>query len=76
MFQVMERFQLNNYMVAEEAVLDYTVATRRMKAYSFTTKSGRNVPQIIQQGYWAELWGVKIGCVYLWSVTMWHMLPE
>ena len=33
----MERFQLNNYMVAEEAVLDYTVATRRMKAYSFTT---------------------------------------
>ena len=47
MFQVMERFQLNECMVAEDTVLGYTVVTRRMKAYSFTTKSGKNVLQII-----------------------------
>ena len=61
MFQVMERFQLNNCMVAEE-VLGYTVATRRMKAYSFTTRSGKNVPQIILQGNWVEQWGFEAGC--------------
>ena len=61
MFQVMERFQLNNCMVAEE-VLGYTVATRRMKVYSFTTKSGKNVPQIILQGNWVEQWSFEIGC--------------
>lgn len=61
MFQVMERFQLNNCMVAEE-VLGYTVATRRMKAYSFTTRNGKNVPQIILQGNWVEQRGFEIGC--------------
>lgn len=37
-------------------------ATRRMKAYSFTTRSGKNVPQIILQGNWVEQWGFEIGC--------------
>ncbi|MEY8336402.1 hypothetical protein AALB16_00010 [Lachnospiraceae bacterium 62-35] len=49
-------------MVAEDTCSDDTVATWRMKAYSFTTKSGRNVPQIILQGNWAEQWGFEIGC--------------
>ena len=62
MFQVMERFQLNNCMVAEDAGSGYTVATRRMKAYSFTTRNGKNVPQIILQGNWVEQWGFEIGC--------------
>ncbi|MEH2957409.1 SymE family type I addiction module toxin [Candidatus Merdisoma sp. JLR.KK006] len=62
MFQVMERFHLNGCCVAEDTSLDYTVATRRMKAYSFTTRSGRTVPQIILQGNWVEQWGFEIGC--------------
>lgn len=62
MFQVIERFQLNECMVAEDTVLGYTVATRRVKAYSFTTKSGKNVPQIILQGNWVEQWGFEAGC--------------
>ena len=62
MFQVMERFQLNNCMVAEDGGSGYTVATRRMKAYSFTTRNGKNVPQIILQGNWVEQWGFEIGC--------------
>ena len=62
MFQVMENFQLNGYMVAEDAGLGYTVATRRMKAYSFTAKRGKSVPQIILQGNWVEQWGFEIGC--------------
>lgn len=62
MFQVMENFQLNGYMVAEDAGLGYTVATRRMKAYSFTAKRGKSVPQIILQGNRVEQWGFEIGC--------------
>ncbi len=62
MFQVIERFQLNECMVAEDTVLGYTVAIRRVKAYSFTTKSGENVPQIILQGNWVEQWGFEAGC--------------
>ena len=62
MFQVMENFQLNGYMVAEDAGLGYTVAARRMKAYSFTAKRGKSVPQIILQGNWVEQWGFEIGC--------------
>ena len=62
MFQVMERFQLNNCMVAEDADSGYTLATWRMKAYSFTTRNGKNVPQIILQGNWVEQWGFEIGC--------------
>ena len=58
----MECFWLNGCLVAEEAVLGYTVATRRMKAYSFTTRNGKNVPQIILQGNWVEQWGFEIGC--------------
>ena len=53
----MESFRLNGCMVAEDAEAGYNVATRRMKAYSFTTKSGKNVPQIILQGNWVEQWG-------------------
>lgn len=50
MFQVMENFQLGGCMVAEDMDLGYTAETRRIKAYSFTTRSGKNVPQIILQG--------------------------
>ena len=68
----MERFQLNDCMVAEDAGLGYTVATRRMKAYSFTTKSGaKNVPQIILQGNWVEQWGFEN-----WVQRVCGVLPE
>ena len=50
MFQVMERFQLNDCMAAEDTDLGYAVAVRRMKSHSFTTKGGKNVPQIILRG--------------------------
>ncbi len=33
-----------------------------MKAYSFTTRNGKNVPQIILQGNWVEQRGFEIGC--------------
>ncbi len=62
MFQVMENFRFNDCMVAEGTGLGYSVATRRMKAYAFTTKSGKNVPQIILQGNWVEQWGFEAGC--------------
>ena len=58
----MERFHLNSCCVAEDTGLDNTVTTRRMKAHSFTTRSGRTVPQIILQGNWVEQWGFEIGC--------------
>ena len=57
MFQVMENFQFSDCIVAEGTGLNYGVATRRIKAYAFTTKSGKNVPQIILQGNWVEQWG-------------------
>jgi len=62
MFQVMENFQFNGCMVAEGTGLGYSVATRRIKAYAFTTKSEKNVPQIILQGNWVEQWGFEAGC--------------
>lgn len=62
MFQVMERFHLNGCCVAEDTGLDNTVTTRRMKAHSFTTRSGRTVPQIILQGNWVKQWGFEVGC--------------
>ena len=46
----MERFQLNDCMAAEDTDLGYAVAVRRMKSHSFTTKGGKNVPQIILRG--------------------------
>ena len=58
----MEKFHLNGCCMAEDMGMDYTVATRRMKAHSFTTRNGRNVPQIILQGNWVEQWGFEIGC--------------
>ena len=62
MFQVMENFQFSDCIVAEGTGLNYGVATRRIKAYAFTTKSGKNVPQIILQGNWVEQWGFEAGC--------------
>lgn len=47
--------------MAEDMGLDNTAATWRMKAHSFKTRNGRNMPQIILQGNWAEQWGFKIG---------------
>ncbi|MCI9360414.1 MAG: type I toxin-antitoxin system SymE family toxin [Hungatella sp.] len=38
------------------------MTTRRMKAYSFTAKRGKRVPQIILQGNWVEQRGFEIGC--------------
>ncbi len=66
MLQVMENFQLGGCIVAEDMDLGYTAETRRIKAYAFTTKSGKNVPQIILQGNWVEKWGFEAGC----SVTV------
>ena len=68
MFQVMENFCLHDGMVAEDSA--YTVATRRMKTYAFTTKRGKSVPQIILQGNWVEQWGFEIGCSV--SVECYH----
>ena len=53
---------MNGCMVAEDAGSGYAVATRRRKACSFTTRNGKNVPQIILQGNWVEQWGFEIGC--------------
>lgn len=58
MFQVMENFRLNEKMVAQDSA--YAVAAQRMKAYSFITKSGRSVPQIILQRNWVEHWDFKV----------------
>ena len=61
-YPIMENFQMKGCMVAEDAGSGYTVSTRRMKAYLFTTKSGKGVPQIILQGNRVEKWGFEIGC--------------
>ena len=68
MFQVMERFQLNNCMVAEE-VLGYTVATRRMKAYSFTTRSGKMCRRLSCRGTGWSSGALRLAAACLWSVT-------
>jgi len=59
-------FSVGDCMVAEDMDSGYTAATRRIKAYAFTTRSGKNVPQIILQGNWVEQRGFEIGC----SVTV------
>lgn len=69
MFQVMENFQLGGCMVAEGTGLGYSVATRRIKAYAFTTKSGKNVPQIILQATGWNSGDLRPGVVSLWSAT-------
>ena len=61
-YPIIENFQMKGCMVAEDAGSGYTVSTRMMKAYSFTAKSGKGVPQIILQGNWVEQWGFEIGC--------------
>ncbi len=60
MFQVMGKFHLDE-CVAEENT-DYTVITRRVKAYAATTNSGKTVPQIMLQGNWVKKWGFEAGC--------------
>lgn len=62
MFQVMENFQLGGCVVAEDMGSGYTIATRKIKTYAFTTKRGKSVPQIILRGNWMEQWGFEIGC--------------
>ncbi len=59
MFQVMGKFHLDEW-VAEDT--DYTVITRRVKAYAVTTGSGKTVPQIMLQGNWVKKWGFEAGC--------------
>ena len=59
MFQVMEKFHMDEW-VAEDT--DYTVITRRVKAYAATTGSGKTVPQIMLQGNWVKKWGFEAGC--------------
>lgn len=49
---------MNEKMVAQDSA--YAVAAQRMKAYSFITKSGRSVPQIILQRNWVEHWDFKV----------------
>jgi hypothetical protein len=58
MFQVMGRFHLAEY-VAEDT--DYTIITRRGKAYAATTGSGKTVPQIMLQGNRVRKWGFEAG---------------
>lgn len=50
----MERQVTNTMTIERKGIFE-------MKAYSFTTRSGRTVPQIILQGNWVEQWGIEIG---------------
>lgn len=59
MFQVMEKFHMDEW-VAEDT--DYTVITRRVKAYTATTGSEKTVPQIMLQGNLVKKWGFEAGC--------------
>ncbi len=58
MFQVMGKFHLDEYVAKDT---DYTVITRRVKAYAATTGSGKTVPQIMLQGNWVKKWGFEAG---------------
>ena len=49
-FRVMEDFHLNGCFVTEDTGLDNAVATRRMKAYSFTVKRGRTCRRLSCRG--------------------------
>lgn len=69
MFQVMERFQLNECMVAEDTVLGYTAATRRMKAYSFATKSGKVCRRLSCRGTGWRSGALRLAVIFRWSVT-------
>lgn len=59
MFQVMESFRIDGKIVSESA--DNDVGIHRIKAYSVTANSGKNVPQFIIQGNWVVQCGFKIG---------------
>ena len=69
MFQVIERFQLNNCMVAEDAGAGYNVATRRMKAYSFTTRNGKMCRRLSCRGTGWSSGALRLAAACLWSVT-------
>ncbi len=58
MFQVMGKFHLDEYVAKDT---DYTVITRRVKAYAATTGSGKTVPQIMLQGNRVRKWGFEAG---------------
>ena len=60
MFQVMEGVRTDGIIVDE--VLDGGRNIHRMKAYSASVNSGKNVPQLIIQGNWVEQCGFEIGC--------------
>ncbi len=60
MFQVMENFRTDGTVVNEAAGGGRSI--HRMKAYSATINSGKNVPQFIIQGNWVEQCGFEIGC--------------
>lgn len=60
MFRVMESFRIDGIIVNEE--VNNMRSIHRMKAYSATINSGRNVPQFIIQGNWVEQCGFEIGC--------------
>ena len=60
MFQVMEKFHVNECMASEDT--DYTITTRRIKAYAATTSKRKLVPQIVLQGNWVEQCGFEAGC--------------
>jgi hypothetical protein len=47
--------------MTEDINLDDIVAIWRIKAYTYITKSGKNVSQINSQGNWMEQFGVEIG---------------
>lgn len=58
MFQVMEKFHMDEWLVEDT---DYTAITRRVKIYAATTGSGKIVPQIMLLGNWVKKWGVEAG---------------
>lgn len=60
MLQVMESFRIDGKIVNEGA--DNNVGIHRIRAYSVTANSGKNVPQFIIQGNWVAQCGFEIGC--------------
>jgi len=69
MFQVMENFQFSDCMVAEGTGLGYSVATRRIKAYTFTTKSGKMCRRLSYRGTGWNSGDLRLGAVFPWSVS-------
>ena len=69
MFQVMERFQLNNCMVAEDGGSGYTVAARRMKHTHLQQGMGKMCRRLSCRGTGWSSGALRLAAACLWSVT-------